>query len=308
MDIKTALMRFGEHIEIERNLSVHTQRNYLSDLTQFRNFLFDEGIDTLERIDQDIIRAFLTSLYKKRIKKVTISRKIASIKAFFKYLIRERHIIINPAEIIQSPKADRYLPAFLSVDEIFDLLGVEFKENVLGLRDKAMLELFYSSGMRVSELTGLNLPDIDLKRGLVTIRGKGKKERIVPVGEFALKAIRSYLENRNKLVRGKTGKYLDACLFLNRLGVRLTDRSVRRIVDKYMLMSGVSKKISPHALRHSFATHLMDAGADLRVIQEMLGHESLSTTQKYTSMSVARLIDVYDKSHPRAQKGERLNR
>ncbi|MBN2568914.1 MAG: tyrosine recombinase XerC [Deltaproteobacteria bacterium] len=306
--MKSALIEFGAHIEIERNLSVHTKRNYLSDLNQFRNFLLNEGIDSLELIDQVIIRAFLTSLYRKRVKKVTISRKIASIKAFFKYLIREGHIMFNPAEVIQTPKAERYLPAFLSVDEIFDLLGVEFAEGVLGLRDKAMLELFYSSGMRVSELTGLNLPDIDLERGSVRIRGKGKKERIVPVGEFALKAIRGYLDKRSELLRNKTENYLDACLFLNRLGVRLTDRSVRRIVDKYMLMSGICKKISPHALRHSFATHLMDAGADLRVIQEMLGHESLSTTQKYTSMSVSRLIDVYDKSHPRAQKGERRNR
>ncbi len=308
MDIDSAVREFGTHIEIERNLSAHTKRNYLSDLHQFREFLLKEGIDTLDHIDQITIRAFLASLYRKRVKKVTIARKVASIKAFFKYLLREGHVSLNPAEMIQIPKADKYLPVFLSVDEIFDLLGVDFKEDVLGLRDRAMLELFYSAGMRVSELTGLNIPDIDTVRGLVKIRGKGKKERIVPVGGPAINAIQGYLEKREELVRDKDERYLEACLFLNRLGARLTDRSVRRILDKYVLMSGIRKKISPHVLRHTFATHLLDAGADLRVIQEMLGHESLSTTQKYTSVSVSKLMDVYDKSHPRAQKGGRRNR
>lgn len=303
MNMASAVEEFGTHIEIERNLSPHTKRNYLADLRQFQEFLLNEGIDRLDHIDHIVIRAFLASLYRKKIKKVTVSRKVASLKAFFKYLLREGDVSINPAEMIQTPKADKYLPVFLSVDEMFDLLGVKFKDDALGLRDKAMLELFYSSGMRVSELTGLNIIDIDLARGLVKIRGKGKKERIVPVGDPALMSIKNYLEKRSGLLRDKKENYMDACLFLSRLGVRLTTRSVRRILDKYVLMSGIRRKISPHVLRHTFATHLMDAGADLRVIQEMLGHVSLSTTQKYTSVSVSRLMDVYDKSHPRAHKG-----
>jgi len=301
--MESAVKEFGTHIEIERNLSPHTKRNYLADLRQFQEFLLNEGIDRLDHIDYIAIRAFLTSLYRKKVKKVTISRKVATLRAFFKYLLREGDVSINPAEMIQTPKVDKYLPVFLSVDEMFDLLGVKFKDDALGLRDKAMLELFYSAGMRVSELTGLNIIDVDLSRGLVKIRGKGKKERIVPVGDPALKSIKSYLEKRSELLRDKKENCMDACLFLSRLGARLTTRSVRRILDKYVLMSGIRRKISPHVLRHTFATHLMDAGADLRVIQEMLGHVSLSTTQKYTSISVSRLIDVYDKSHPRAQKG-----
>lgn len=305
MNINSAVRRFGTHIEIERNLSDHTKRNYLSDLYQFREFLENEGVQTLDAVDHVVIRAFLASLYRKRVKKVTISRKVASIKAFFKYLFREGHVSPNPAEMIQAPKSEKYLPAFLSVDEIFDLLGVAFKKDALGRRDRAILELFYSAGMRVSELVGLNMPDVDMAQGLVKIRGKGKKERIVPVGQPALDAIEVYLEKRRELVKKRHEDHQDACLFVNRFGARLTDRSVRRILDKYILMSGIRKKVSPHVLRHTFATHLMDAGADLRVIQEMLGHESLSTTQKYTSVSVSRLIDVYDKSHPRAHRGGR---
>jgi len=308
MNIDSALRQFGTHIEIERNLSDHTKRNYLSDLYQFREFLRHEGVDALQQVDHAVIRAFLTALYRKRVKKVTISRKVASIKAFFRYLDREGKVSPNPAEMIQAPRAERYLPAFLSVDEIFDLLGVAFKEDALGLRDRAILELFYSAGMRVSELVGLNLSDLDRERSLVRIRGKGKKERIVPVGQPALDAVERYLEKRRELIKKGDEDHEEACLFANRLGARLTDRSVRRILDKYILMSGIPKKVSPHVLRHTFATHLMDAGADLRVIQELLGHESLSTTQKYTSVSVSRLIDVYDKSHPRAHRGGRRNR
>lgn len=303
MDMENAVREFGIHVEIERNLSSHTKRNYLADLRQFQQFLLNEGIDGLDRIDHFVIRGFLASLYRRNIKKVTISRKVASIKTFFKYLLREGKISVNPAEMIQAPKVEKYLPVFLSVDEMFQLLGVKFTENVLGLRDRAILELFYSAGVRVSELTGLNMVDIDVPRGLAKIRGKGKKERIVPVGNPAIESIKNYLGKRSGLLRDQREDYADAPLFLNRLGDRLTTRSVRRVIDKYVLMSGIRKKISPHVLRHTFATHLMDAGADLRVIQEMLGHASLSTTQKYTSVSVSRLMDVYDKSHPRAQKG-----
>lgn len=301
--MESSVEAFGTHLEIERNLSYHTKRNYLSDLRQFQEFLLKRGIRHIDAIDQTAIRAFLAVLYRKRIKKVTMSRKVASMRAFFKFLIREGQIKYNPAEMIQAPKADKYLPTFLSIDEVLALLGVKFGSDAFGLRDRAIMELFYSSGVRIGELTGLNRGDVDFPGGLMKVRGKGKKERIVPVGKPAVKALEDYLGIRAEFVKDKGESPLEAPLFLGRLGSRLTPRSVRRLVDKYVLLSGINKKITPHGLRHTFATHLMDAGADLRVIQELLGHESLSTTQKYTSVSVTRLMEIYDKSHPRAHGG-----
>jgi integrase/recombinase XerC len=194
---------------------------------------------------------------------------------------------------------EKHIPAFLSVDEILAVLNIEFKDDLLGARDRALMELFYSSGIRLGELTGLNVGDISFSQGLLKVRGKGKKERIVPVGGPALSAIQSYL----KILAGVSANRViqDGPLFVNSRGGRLTSRSVARIVDKVVRISGISRKISPHALRHSFATHLMNAGADLRAIQELLGHESLSTTQKYTSVGIDRLMEVYDNAHPRAR-------
>lgn len=298
--MENAVRDFGIHIDVERNLSYHTKRNYLSDLRQFREFLLKNGVDKPSDVDQAVIRAFLASLYRGKIKKVTVSRKVASLRAFFKFLLREGKVGYNPAQMVQAPKGDKYLPSFLSIDEVFALLGVKFESNVSGLRDRAIIEFLYSAGVRVGELTGLNVADVDFSNSLVKVRGKGRKERIVPVGEPALLALREYISSRSGTRRNKNGSYTGSPLFLNRSGSRLTPRSVRRIIDKYITMSGVGRKISPHALRHTFATHLMDAGADLRVIQELLGHESLSTTQKYTSVSVTRLMEVYDRSHPRA--------
>ncbi len=303
MEIAAAIKGFNTHIEIERNLSAHTRRNYLADLGQFHAFLTEKGTTEVDTVDQALIRAFLAYSYRRGIKKVTLARKVASLRAFFKYLLREGAVRYNPAEMIQSPKTEKYLPAFLSIDEMLALLGVKFASDVYGVRDRAILELFYSSGVRVGELTGLNGEDIDFPQGLMRVRGKGKKERIVPVGAPALDALRLYLDKRSDLVKGATEEKSRDAVFLNRSGGRLTPRSVRRIVNKYVITSGINRRISPHAIRHTFATHLMDAGADLRVIQELLGHESLSTTQKYTSMSVERLMEVYDKSHPRAHGG-----
>ena len=295
-----AVRDFGIHIDVEKNLSYHTRRSYLSDLRQFREFLLENGVDRPSDVDQLVIRAFLASLYRGGIKKVTVSRKVASLRAFFKFLLREGKIRYNPAQMVQAPKADKYLPSFLSIDEVFSLLGVKFGPGVSGLRDRAIIEFLYSAGVRVGELTGLNVGDVDFSNSLVKVRGKGRKERIVPVGGPALSALKDYIGSRPGTGGDKAGGYTGSPLFLNRSGSRLTTRSVRRIIDKYITLSGVDKKISPHALRHTFATHLMDAGADLRVIQELLGHESLSTTQKYTSVSVTKLMEVYDRSHPRA--------
>ncbi|MEA1970648.1 MAG: site-specific tyrosine recombinase/integron integrase, partial [Thermodesulfobacteriota bacterium] len=299
--MENAVRDFGIHIDVERNLSYHTKRNYLSDLRQFREFLLKNGVDKPADVDQTVIRAFLASLYRGRVKKTTISRKVASLRAFFKFLLREGKIRYNPAQMVQAPKADKYLPCFLSIDEVFSLIGVKFESDVSGLRDRAIVEFLYSAGVRVGELTGLNVADVDFSNSLIKVRGKGRKERIVPVGGPALSALREYISSRPGGGRNKDGSYTGSPLFLNRSGSRLTSRSVRRIIDKYITLSGIGRKISPHALRHTFATHLMDAGADLRVIQELLGHESLSTTQKYTSVSVTRLMEVYDRSHPRAR-------
>ncbi|MDO8785949.1 MAG: tyrosine recombinase XerC, partial [Syntrophales bacterium] len=301
----------------ERNLSVHTRRSYSTDLRQIKEFLDairitagkacpdigkEDGNDFIH-IDHTVIRAFLSSLYRVKVKKVTIARKVAALRSFFKYLLREGKIKVNPALLVQAPSSERYIPVFLSVDEMFSLLSVPFKQDAPGLRDKSIIELFYSSGIRLSELAGVNMGDIDFNRLLIKIRGKGKKERIVPVGEPALLAIRDYLGRRDELLPGGRENDLKAPIFINRSGSRLTARSVARVLDRYVRLSGINRKISPHTLRHTFATHLMDAGADLRAIQELLGHESLSTTQKYTSVSVSRLMEVYDKAHPKAGGG-----
>ncbi len=307
--MEKAIRDFEVHMKVVRNLSPHTMRNYLADLRQFKEYLEINNISAGESgegfvgIDHLVIRAFLGSLYRRKIKKVTISRKVATLRSFFKYLLRERRISNNPAEMVQAPQADKYLPVFLSVDEMFSLLDVKFKQDALGLRDRAMMELLYSSGVRVSELTGLNIDEIDFTQSQMLVRGKGKKERIVPVGTLALTAVNNYIERRGELTKKKVEAHIKKPLFVSRIGTRLTPRSVGRIIDKYVRMSGINRKIGPHTLRHTFATHLMDAGADLRIIQELLGHESLSTTQKYTSVSVNRLMEVYDKAHPKARGG-----
>jgi len=308
--MEKAIKDFEIYMEVVRNLSPHTRRNYLADLKQFKKFLEENNISTGEDgevafigVDHVVIRAFLGSLYRSKIKKVTISRKVAALRAFFKYLQRIGKIKNNPAEMVQAPQADKYLPTFLPVDEMFSLLNVKFKPDAPGLRDRAVIELLYSSGVRVSELTGLNIDDIDFTQCRMLVRGKGRKERIVPVGNPALTAVKNYLERRVELTKKKVEDYVKRPLFINRVGTRLTPRSVGRIVDKYVYMSGINRKIGPHTLRHTFATHLMDAGADLRIIQELLGHESLSTTQKYTSVSISRLVEVYDQAHPKARGG-----
>ena len=297
---------FGVHLEVERNLSYHTRRSYLSDLKQFRIYLETdgksraEGAPSVAQVDQMLVRGFIRSLHREKVKKVTISRKMAAIRAFFKYLLRKGRVIANPAELVHAPAPEKYIPTVLSVDEILTVLNIEYKDEPLQMRDKAIMELFYSTGIRLSELAGLNIENINFPQGLIKIRGKGRKERIVPVGGPALSSIQSYLKRRDNLLKNNLDS--DSPLFFNNNGGRLTARSVARVVDRVVQRSGIGRKISPHALRHSFATHMMDAGADLRAIQELLGHESLSTTQKYTSVSISRLMEVYDKAHPKAHR------
>jgi integrase/recombinase XerC len=311
--LEQAIGHFGRHLQIERNLSSHTKEGYLTDLKQFQAFLETPdpkslpGTDSTslpgkEEIPTDplVIRAFLASLYREKLRKVTVSRKIAALRSFYRYLLREGVVTVNPAELVQLPRCEKYIPVVLSADEILAILQVKFAEDAAGCRDRAMIELFYSAGIRLSELTGLNLGDIRFSEGLAKIRGKGRKERIVPVGMPALKAIETYLQKRPELRKKGTNGDGQEALFLSTRGARMNSRGVARVLEELVRKSGIGRKISPHALRHTFATHLLDAGADLRSIQEMLGHMSLSTTQKYTAVSVNRLMEIYDRAHPRA--------
>jgi len=283
--------KFMDYLKIEKSVSQHTTLNYSTDLTKFSSFL---GNIKIEDIDHLTLRKFLAYLRAQHNAKTTIARKLASIRSFFKFLYREGYINSNPALSIFSPKLDKKLPHFLDVSSAAKLLESPSTKDVLGLRDKAILETLYGSGIRVSELVGLNVDDVDFIGGILKIMGKGKRERLAPVGEKALSAIRNYL---NKIGSMRKTKH---ALFLNKSGERLRDRSVRRIVDKYIRLTSIKEKVSPHTLRHSFATHLLDRGADLRSVQELLGHLNLSTTQIYTHVTAERLKSAYDKAHPRA--------
>jgi integrase/recombinase XerC len=304
--MKDLLADFRTFLDVERNVSKHTRRAYLTDVEEFSEFLTSQENRSAHKkildVQTETMRAYLAYLYGRKLKKVSINRKISSLRAFYKYLLREGIIKRNPAQSVQTPKMEKYMPTFLSVDEAFELLNVSRDNNsASGLRDQAMLELFYSSGLRLAELAGLNTEDINFNAALVKLRGKGKKERIVPVGGPALSAIRRYLTATEILRKENSTSLLSGAFFLNVRGKRITTRSIARIVDVATVKSGIGRKISPHALRHSFATHLLAAGADLRSIQEMLGHESLSTTQKYTAVNINRLMEIYDKAHPRAK-------
>ncbi len=288
---------FVRYIKIERNLSEHTQRNYISDLGQFVEYIKDKSIVDIGNID---IRGYLGHLHRIGLKKSSIARKLATIRTLFRFLNREGYIDKNPAKIVATPKQEKFLPHFLSVDDAFRLVESANREETSSLRDRAILELFYSSGIRIGELVSLDREDINLSDGLIKVKGKGRKERIVPIGLKAIEAMKRYIEGT---VHGSQFTAHDERfpLFLNRSWKRITERSVRRIVLKYG-MESLKQPVKPHTLRHSFATHLLDAGADLRAIQELLGHKSLSTTQKYTHLGMDKLMEVYDKAHPRSKK------
>jgi len=288
--------RFQQYLAVERNLSPHTCAAYLRDLAEFREFLAGQGSSDadLSKVDHLMLRRYLAELHKRNAR-TSIARKLSTIRTFMRYLVREGVLATSSAEAVTTPKRNRYLPKTLSVDEATTLLERGHGQSVLALRDRAILELLYSSGLRVSELTGLDVGGIDLRENLVRVLGKGRKERIVPVGSKAREALLAYLEERGAVAE-------DQPLFVNHRGGRLTPRSVQRHLKTRLIKAGVFKDISPHALRHSFATHLLDGGADLRAIQELLGHASLSTTQRYTQVSVDQLMAVYDKAHPRSKK------
>jgi integrase/recombinase XerC len=286
---------FIQYLQSERSASPHTIEAYSHDLQQFTGFI-SKQIDpslTIHQISHLHIRRYLASLHKE-LTKSSIGRKLAAIRSLFRFLLRRGIIDKNPAELVSTPKKEKKLPFHLNIDEITTLVEAPKLPEELPSRDRAILETLYSSGLRVSELTGLDVKGIDLMAGSVRVFGKGGKERIVPLGSKAVKALEEYLE-----MRGNPG--INAPLFVNSRGGRLTRRSVARIVDKYMFYLETMKKASPHTLRHTFATHLLESGADLRSIQEMLGHASLSTTQKYTHVSIDKLLEVYDKAHPKAK-------
>jgi len=301
--------QFIHYLSAEKNASPHTCRCYRKDLEGFEGFLKSSGMYLapsgkveLGKVDRIAIRKYLSFLHRKN-RKSSIARKISTLRSFFKYLVREQMIPSNPAKSVSTPKVEKTLPTTLTVDEAFRLMespkhlpdksSAGSKEK--DLRDRAILELLYSSGLRVSELVGLNSNQLDLDLGIVRVMGKGRKERIVPVGVKAIEALKAYMEGRG-IVEGEDP------LVINSWGGRLTARSIGRLIKKYSRHSGIFRKVSPHSLRHTFATHLLDAGADIREIQEMLGHSSLSTTQRYTHVSMGKLMEVYDRAHPRSIK------
>lgn len=292
---------FEAHLTTERACSPHTRRAYMTDLAEFERLLAGKsGDDTGEKValtdvDPLALRVYLSALHGRN-RRATIARKLSAVRTFFRFLVRRGVLEQSPADGVLTPRREKPVVVHLTVDDMFRLLDSAFDDTLLGRRNRAMFETLYSTGTRVSELTGLNVTDVDLNAGLARVLGKGNKERIVPVGEKALSAIRAY---RERLAVEKGAPRTEGPLFLNNRGGRLTARSVARILDKTVEEAGLMAKISPHALRHSFATHLLDAGADLKVVQELLGHKSLATTQRYTHVSIDRMTEAYDRAHPR---------
>ena len=299
--------KYIEYLRNQKRYSPHTVRNYRVDMRQFSEFLVSKGAtqggrDTytdIGAIDCQVIRGYVGSLYG-RFRRSTISRKLSAVRSFFLFLERKGLIKGNPAADISTPKLEKYMPSYLPVDDVFRLLERPEREKPLGLRDLAILEVLYSCGFRVSELESLTMSSLDFDERLVRVIGKGDKERIVPIGRHALRAVRNYLGATQYLRRKNGGNSQDGPLFINFRGGPLSARSIGRIIKQYARESGLTSEISPHSMRHTFATHLLDGGADLRSVQELLGHESLSTTQKYTHVSLDRLMEVYDKAHPRS--------
>ncbi|TWH48962.1 site-specific tyrosine recombinase XerD [Sporomusa sp. KB1] len=288
---------FINYLAVERGLAQNTLESYGRDLRQYQTFLQNSQLDFLQNSNRDTILSYLNNLQVKGRAVSTISRNLAAIKSFYQYLVRERHLEKDPAVNLESPKLEKKLPKILSIAEVEELLKQPNTIQPTGLRDKAMLELLYATGIRVSELINLNISDVNLDMGYIKCYGKGAKERIVPLGSIAAKCAQEYInKGRPKLVR----TYEESSLFVNHHGNRLTRQGFWKIIKKYALEANITKDITPHTLRHSFATHLLENGADLRSVQEMLGHADISTTQIYTHVTKNHLKEVYDKTHPRA--------
>jgi integrase/recombinase XerC len=291
------LEQFLLYLQVEKNSSAYTVRNYAADLQQFGKFVSERGIASLLAVQYHDVRAFLAFLHSEQYARRTVSRKLSALRSFYAYLVKQKQLSASPLTAMKSPKIEKKLPTFLYPEEIRQLLEAPDVTKTLGMRDAALLETLYAAGMRVSELVGLNIRDVDLRIGTALVFGKGSKERYVPLGDYACHAIARYLESgRPHLLTDER----EQALFLNYKGGRMSDRSVRRMLDGYMRALAQTKKVSPHTLRHTFATHLLEAGADLRSVQEMLGHVNISTTQIYTHVTRDHLQSVYNQSHPRA--------
>ena len=293
------LEQFRTHLVDEKGASPHTVRNYFIDLVDFERYLLERMKLTLLSASHAAIRGYLGTLAVEHAP-ASRARRLASIKSFYKYLVRQKLLPGSPAKLVKSPKQPKKLPKVLPVDELFAILDVPDKDTVLGLRDRAILEILYGGGLRISELCGMNLLDVDRSGRLIRVMGKGSKERLCPVNAQSIRALEAYLARRGELLaEPREGQDAEA-VFLNYRGGRLTPRSIARHLDAHVLACALHRKVSPHALRHSFATHLLGGGADIRSIQELLGHASLSTTQRYTHVSWEQLQAVYDAAHPRA--------
>ncbi|QDT67602.1 Tyrosine recombinase XerD [Planctomycetes bacterium MalM25] len=298
--MRRQLGQFLRHLQRERNASEHTVKAYREDLAALAEFLAHEDGRTPDpaAITVPDLRGYLAALGEAGYAKSSISRRMSAVRSFFKFGLREGWVTANPAEPLHNPRKSRKLPQFLTGDEVSRLLSAPPADSALGLRDRAILETLYSAGLRVSELVGANDGDLDLDQGLLQVRGKGRKERLTPLGKYATGALRDWLGNR-KLAKGES-RGEETPLFTNRFGRRLTTRSVARLLEKHLATAGLDPRTSPHTLRHSFATHLLDRGADIRSVQELLGHSSLVTTQVYTHVSTRSLREAYEKAHPRA--------
>ena len=294
------LKDFLEYLEIEKNFAILTIKSYDNDIRKFLEFLGDD-IHSLKTVNNLKLREYLAFLKENKYARSTIARKVSSIKSFLRFLKNENILENNTWELISIPKREKRLPKFIYVDEALDLLEVPEKYSILGCRDRAILEVLYGTGIRVSELAGLDLCSVNTEEGFLKVKGKGSKERILPLGSYALQALAVYLSrSRPSLEECNQSKEKNEALFLNRFGERLSVRSIRRLVHKYGLKIGDGRNLSPHVLRHSFASHLLNAGADLRAVQELMGHASVSTTQIYTHITKEELKRTYMKAHPRA--------
>jgi integrase/recombinase XerC len=292
--------RYINYLEAEKNAALNTVRNYRTDLLDFFNFLKDEKIGTLNEVDKQVIRRYLSNLIKRAFVKASIARKLSALRSFYRFLQREEIIAVSPVANTTSPKLDKRLPAFLSQDEINRLLKTPDFSTPQGQRDRALLELLYASGLRVSEIASLDVGQVDLETNEIRVWGKGAKERVVLMGKPAAEALTAYLKKGRPELLGdkKTSK----ALFVNRYGGCLTERSVQKLLGRYARIAGIKKRVHPHMLRHTFATHLLDGGADLRVVQELLGHASLSSTQIYTHVTKSQARKVYLSAHPMAKE------
>ena len=318
MDFKFEAKSYLKYLEMVKNVSIHTIRNYAIDLDSFKDFIElnilknkktsnkifkgDEKSFSIKLINKWVVRNYLSSLYDKKMKNKTIQRRISSLRSFFKFLMRENKITSNPMEDIQSPKKEKALPNSLLYDQVIHLFSICDTQTYLGLRDRSIMELFYSSGLRLSELTELDRKDFDETQNLVNVYGKGKKQRIVPITKTAASWIKKYLyhENRKKDTKEHKKQKDEQAIFLNRFGNRITVRSVDRNFKRYLKLSGLAITITPHTIRHTIATHWLENGMDLKTIQMLLGHANLGTTTIYTHVSTKLKRKVYDKTHPRA--------